>query len=190
MCVKYISSYSWFCENSCVYPSKKGKKKKWTKTQIYLLTFSSLSGAVHLTFSFSQYYSFAAKHASTLLTYFFYGGFNLLLWNASNNLRLGFLDHLGTCFEGSAAQFTFQRWKQPEFRKPFSTERLFPISIFLISYKILWCNIVRLKHPFSCLHGDTLSGNKHYFHVLTKCVLFLSRMKQTLFLLLSHASKH
>ncbi len=37
-----------------------------------------------------------------------------------------------------------------------STERSFPLSIFLISRKILWCNVVQSKHQFSCLHGDKL----------------------------------
>ncbi len=70
------------------------------------------------------------------------------------------------------------------FANPLSTERLFPLSIVLILCKILLRNIVRLKHQFSCLCGDTLSGNTHYSHLLTSCIhIFFKRMKQTLFLL-------
>ncbi len=75
-------------------PSKTGKKL--TKTQIYLLTSSSPSEAVHLTFSFSKYCPFTAKHASILSTYF-YGDFKLLQKVSQDHL--GFPDHLGICFQ-------------------------------------------------------------------------------------------
>ncbi len=64
-----------------------------------------------MTFSFSKYRTFAAKHALTLFTHF-YGGFKLLLQNVSKDC-LGFLDYLGICFEVST-QFMFQQWKEPE----------------------------------------------------------------------------
>ncbi len=94
--IKQISSYSWFSENSCTYRSKKRKGKEWTKTQIYSLTSPSLSEAIHLTYSFSKYRMFAAKHATNLSNHFFYGAFKLLLWNVSED-RLDFLDRLGIC---------------------------------------------------------------------------------------------
>ncbi len=50
-------------------PPKKERKKR-TKTQIYSLTSSSHSKAVHLTFFFLKLPSFATKHASILLTCF------------------------------------------------------------------------------------------------------------------------
>ncbi len=74
---------------------KKGKKK-WTKTQIYSLTSSSLSEGVHLTFSFLKYLPFAAKHVSILLTHSFNGGFKLFLQNEPKDC-LGFRNHLGRC---------------------------------------------------------------------------------------------
>ncbi len=48
--------------------------------------------------------------------------------------------------------------------KPLSTERSIPLLFFLISPKILRCNILRSKHPifFCLLNGDTLA----------RCVLF------------------
>ncbi len=70
------------------------------------------------------------------------------------------------------------------FGKPLSTERSFPLSIFLISRKISQCNIVPSKHSFSCLHNDTKSGNTHYLNMLTSFAFFffLSQTKQTPFL--------
>ncbi len=59
-------------------PPKKAKKK-WTKTQIYSLTSSSLSKAVHWTFSFSKYHPFAAKHAFILSTYILLWWFQIIL---------------------------------------------------------------------------------------------------------------
>ncbi len=111
------------------------------------VTSSSLPKAVHLTFSFSKYCPFTAKHASILSTHFFYSGFKILLRNAPKD-RLGFLYHLGICFEVLVTQFTFQRWKQPEFEKPLSAEWSFPHLIFLILYKILQRNVVQSKHAF------------------------------------------
>ncbi len=108
-------SYNWFCENSCTYPSKKGKKK-WRKTPLYSLTSSPLSEAVRgctLTFYFSKYLLFAGKHASILSTHFFNGGFKLLLQNKSIDC-LGFLDYLNICFKVLAAQCTLQWQKQSE----------------------------------------------------------------------------
>ncbi len=69
------------------------------------------------------------------------------------------------------------------FGKSLSIEQLFPLSIFLISRKILRCYISRLKHLFSCLCSNTLSENEHYFHMLNSHAFFLSQMKQTLSLL-------
>ncbi len=81
-------------------------------------------------------------------------------------------DHLSISFKLPTTQFTFQQWKQSDFGKPFSTERSFLLSTFLISQKILRCTVVRSKHPFSCLHGDTHSGSTHYFHMLISGVFF------------------
>ncbi len=67
------------------------------KTQIYSFTSSSLSEDVYLIFSFSKYRSFIAKHASILSNHFLNGSFKFL-WNV-HKYRLGFLDHLGICFE-------------------------------------------------------------------------------------------
>ncbi len=111
----------------------------------------------------------------------FYGSFKLL-WNASKDC-LGFLDHMDIYFEVPATQFIFQRWKQPKFGKPLSTEWSFQLSIFLFSHKILWCNFVRTKHPFSCLHGDTLSGNRHYFHMVVSHVNEVDTFLLTLLML-------
>ncbi len=86
-------------------PPKKKKEKNYQK-QIYSLTSFSVSEGVHLTFSFSKYHLFAAKHASILSTQFFNDGFKLLLWNVFKD-HLGFLDHLGICFEVPETQFTF-----------------------------------------------------------------------------------
>ncbi len=33
--------------------------------------------------------------------------------------------------------------------------------------------IVRSKHTISCLHGDTLPGNMHYFHTITSLEFFV-----------------
>ncbi len=82
------------------------------------------------------------------------------------------------CFVWSLLTFTPFKWPihaKFHFKKPFLTERSFPLSIFLISHKILQRNIVGSKHPFSCLHGDTLSGNTHYFHTLNSRVIFFNR---------------
>ncbi len=103
----------------------------------------------------------------------------LLLWNASLD-HLGFSNQQGICFEVLAASFTFQQRKCPEFGKPFSRVIISTFN-FLISCKILRCNVVRSKHPFSYLHVDTLSGNTHYFHMLTSLVCFLLRTKMTPF---------
>ncbi len=119
----------------CVLLQKKDRKK-WTKIQIFSLTTFSLSKAVHLTFSFSKYHLYVAKHAFIFSTHFFNGGLKLLFQNVSRDC-LGFFGYLGICFEVSATHFTFQQWKQPEFGKPLSTERSFPLSIFLISLKFL-----------------------------------------------------
>ncbi len=104
---------------------------------------------------FLEIASVAAKHASILSTHFLNGDFKLL--NASKDC-VSFWDHLGICYEISDMQYTFQRQKQSEYRKHLSIERLFLLSIFLISLEILWCNIVSLKHPFSCLCDDTLEA--------------------------------
>ncbi len=49
------------------------------------------------------------------------------------------------------------------------------------SHKILRCNIVQSIHPFSC--GDTLSGNTHYFYMLTSRVFFLIANEADMFFL-------
>ncbi len=74
----------------------------------------------------------------------------------------------------------FQRWKQPEFGKPLSIERLLPLFIVLISHKTLLPNVLQLKHPFSCLHGYTLSRNT-FISTCSLAEQFLSLMKQTPF---------
>ncbi len=61
-----------------------------------ILTFRD---CVHFTFSFSKYHPCAAKHASILSTYF--------LWWFQTPLEyiqgyVGFLGHLGICFEVTA----------------------------------------------------------------------------------------
>ncbi len=73
--------------------------------------------------------------------------------------------------------------------EPLSTERSFPLSIFLISCKVLQCNVVWLKHPFSCLCGDTLSGNTYYFHELIS-FFFHREWSRHLSLYTSHTSEH
>ncbi len=110
--------------------------------------------------------------------HFFNDGLTLL-WNVSKD-RLGFLDHLGICLEVLATQFMFQQWKQPKFGKPFSIERLFPFSIFLISHNIIWLNVVWLKNSFAYLHGDTLSGNTNYSHTLNSRVFFYHKWSRHL----------
>ncbi len=85
---------------------KKGKKK-WTKTQIYSLTLSSLYETIHMTFPFLKYHLFAAKHASIRSIHFLNVNFKHHLCNVSID-RLGFMDYSGICFQVPAMQFTFQ----------------------------------------------------------------------------------
>ncbi len=68
---------------------------------IYSLASFSLSQTVHLTFSSQN----TIRLQLSMLPFFqpiFYGGFKFLLRNASKD-HLGFLDHLGICFDVPAA---------------------------------------------------------------------------------------
>ncbi len=162
--VKWISSYSSFCENSRAHFSKKKKKINENKfIHSHYLHFLRL----YIRHFLSQ---ITVRLQLNMVPFswpiFFNGSFKLLLRNPSKDC-VDFLDHLGICSKFLDSQFTFQRWKQTESGKSLSTKRLFPLSIFLISHKILWCNVVRSKYPFSCLHSNTLSEHTYYFRVLT-----------------------
>ncbi len=66
----HISSYSWFCKNSCVYPSKKRREKINENTNLFTHIILTFPKAIYLTFSFSKYHLLAATHASILSIYF------------------------------------------------------------------------------------------------------------------------
>ncbi len=78
-----------------MYPSKKRKEKKWTKTNLFphiILTFQGCRFDI-----FFLEIPFVTKHATILWTHFLNGGFKLLR-NASKDY-VGFLDHLGIYLE-------------------------------------------------------------------------------------------
>ncbi len=126
-------------------------KKKWTKTQIYSLTSSSLSDAIHLTHFLKVFETPPSECIRR--SFVFSGSPGHLFWSSGHAVRISMIEECG---------------------KPFSIKRSFRFSNFLISHKILQHNVARSKHLFSCLHGDPLSGNEYYFHVLTRCVFFFS----------------
>ncbi len=95
-CFKKNSSYSWFCENSCVRPSKIRKEKGEGKYKIinwhhphfprpYISHFLS-QNTIHLQLNTVPFFRSI-----------FYGGFKLL-WNAFKD-HLSFLDHYGIYFK-------------------------------------------------------------------------------------------
>ncbi len=158
---------------ACTSPKKKKEKNEQKHKFTYPHHSHFLSPYVWHFFS-----RIAAKHAFILLSHFFVRF--KLLQNVSK-VCLSFLDHLSICFEVPATQFTFQRQKQPEFRKSLSTEWSFPLLIFVILHKILPCYVVQPKHPFSCFHSAILSGSTLFPRA--SLIFFLSWMKQIPFLL-------
>ncbi len=107
-----MSSYSWFCGNSCVYNSKKKKEQKFKFIHSHHPHFPR--PFIHLTFSFSKYHLFVAKHASILSTHFFMAVSNSSFGICSKIVWVSWITWAS--FKVPAAHFTFQCWKQPEIR--------------------------------------------------------------------------
>ncbi len=167
-----------------MYPSIKRNEKNEQKHKFIHLHHLP----IHLTFSFSKYRLFAAKHTSILSTYFFNGGYRTSPLEFVQRSS-GFLGSPGHLFRSSnhtvhvSTVETTWIWKASFNRVIVST------FDFLISHKILHRRIIWSKHQFSCLRGDTLSG-----HIISTCSIavyyfFYCERSRHLLPYTSHASK-
>ncbi len=141
------------------------------------LHFGLLSELVYLTFSFPKYHRFAAKHASIFSTHF-----SMVVSNFSFGMHPKVVS-VSSITWPSISKFQprsshFNDRNNQNLESLFQQSDVFTFDFF-ISHKILRRNIVWSKHPFSCLRGDTLSRNTHYFHVLTGNVFFSQNWPDT-----------